>query len=249
MGDQMKYKVLVVEDHEFVAYAYKLIISESDEFKVCAIVSTIEQVDDAIEKHAPDLILMDLYLPESENAPVTYDPINQKGLSKGLRLKKERPDIGVLFTSALVSEPTVRIILDSQHKGGLGFIQKGAPPNELVFTLKQVALGKKYVDFKTNKALLVPELTQAQRLKDLLTAKELEALVAIGRGLSRQQVAKQLNVKVGVIDNLLTNIRTKLREDKVSIGGSGEYSYVHLAHLAIAMNLIDVLTIEIIKGK
>ncbi|MCB8978721.1 MAG: response regulator transcription factor [Ardenticatenaceae bacterium] len=241
----LPYKVMIVEDHSTAIYAFEKLIDSNPNLSVCCTVKTIDKIQSAVEKYSPDVVLVDIYLPENENSVVNYEPINQRGLGAGLKLKKENPQIGVLFTSALVSESTVNIILDSKHEGGLGFIQKGADPNEIIFALIQVGRGERHIDFKTNLSIMRPSPSLSYNLRNIFSPKEKEVLVAIASGMSREQTALKINISTGRVDRNLEQIRQKLRDYGVLIGDSEDYSYVHLTHLAMSIDLVNVLSIGI----
>jgi DNA-binding NarL/FixJ family response regulator len=100
------------------------------------------------------------------------------------------------------------------------------------------------VDFTTIQFLIQPRESVTTKLRKQLSDRECEILKLFAVGYSRQQVANACNTTDGNVDRILESIRHKLFEHQVRIGGSMEYSYVHFAHLAIAIKLIEVLSIE-----
>lgn len=242
------YKILVVEDTATTIYAYKQIINDNPQLSIYSFAESIEDFQKYVNDLNINVVLMDLYLPDKTGDSVDYEAPNPRGLAEGLKLKKIRSDVGVLFTSIFVVESAIRIIRNSKHQGGLGFIQKGASMEELVFALKQVAQGERYVDQKTFHNLLQPDISPRAQLRKILNDREREILQYVAKGLSDDEIAERLIVTKRMVNRNLENIRAKLFDKKVRIGGSTSYSRVRLAHLAIALDLIRPLPVDLEKS-
>ena len=236
--------ILIVEDSSVASYAFHEMIGKQSDMRICDTVECVEDLRGYVDKHVPNLLLIDVYLPERRGDSVEYTQMNQRGLREGLKLKSARPSIGILFTSILIPEETVRTINTSMHCGGLGFVHKSAHPENVIFALREVARGRKHVDYETTRQLLEPSPTVTSRLRDIFCPREKEILIGIADGLTAAQIGHELGIAEKSVSTYVRNIRDKLMGHNIKIGQSSEYSLVHLAHFAVQIGLTAPLEIS-----
>lgn len=244
-------KILIVDDHRAFSEGLLEYLTDHPGMSVCGVVGAVSEFSSAIETYSPDVVLMDIALPESPDGEVQYGPLHQHGLKEGLKLKKKHPEIGVLFITGMPLKETRSILLESKHPGGWGYVEKSADLYELTHALLQVARGHRYIGNRTLESMLkrsTPSL--ADRVRSIFSARETEVLTLIARGLSRGEIAKRMRITEGRVDRILEQVRQKLRDYGVLIGNTEGneifiYDYVHLTHLALSMGLVSLLEVAI----
>lgn len=243
-----KLKIFIADDIKQSRFAFGQIINNIEEWEICGEISYAGGLLEAVSSYKPDVLLIDIYMPMEKDGKVDYrDLTSQNGLRQGLRIKKEYPQIGVLFTSLFVHDAAIQIIYRSKLSGGLGFIHKNADESEILHAISRVAGGHREVNFEATRSVVDNKspVKISRGILELFTEQEKVALRQIAMGFARERASCELKMSKGLFDKHINRIRKKLEKNKVLIGGSSEYSLVHLTHLALSEGLLDILPIEI----
>lgn len=180
-------KVLVVEDQAMIRGAICALLSLEDNIEVVAQAKDGKQAKALLPKHAIDIVLTDIEMPE-----VT-----------GIELAEFIADNNAnIKTIIMTTFSKVGYIKRSLQAGVKGFILKEAPSEELVDAVNQVYNGRKVID---------PELAiSALDDNDPLTDKERKALRLASEGLKTGEIADKLFLSEGTIRNYLSECIAKL---------------------------------------
>lgn len=202
-------KVLLVEDHVMTRMGMSLVIEKADGI---TLVGEAEDGKVAIEKakeFLPDLILMDIGLPDID------------GIEATKRIKTFNPDIKILMFTSRDNEKDV---LASFKSGADGYIMKGATPEQTISAIKAVAEGTAWIDpaiarivlsnLQNNSSdqIINEENTELSNNYDL-TERELEILSLIVEGLSNSEIADKLVIAKATAKTHVHNILQKLYVD------------------------------------
>ena len=122
-------QILLAEDHALVRAGLKALIGNIDGMDVVAEAENGYQALDLIQKHRPDIVLMDIAMPELN------------GLEAAARAAKTAPDTKVIILSMHANE---EYVLQSLKAGARGYLLKDAGPSELELALKAVAGAKPF---------------------------------------------------------------------------------------------------------
>jgi len=200
-------KVLLVEDHELYRMGLSMLLSKAEDINLIA-----EAADgaDGIRKArelSPDVILMDIGLP------------NIDGIEATQRIKDFNPDVKILIFTSRDSENDV---FESFKAGADGYIMKGASPEQTISAIKSVYEGIGWIDSNIAKmvfsnlqkpsAKIVSEPEQIKQKNNSygLTERELDVLEAMVEGLTNPQIAEKLVVSKATAKAHVHSILQKL---------------------------------------
>lgn len=181
--------VLLVDDHAVVRDGLSAIISSQDDMRIVATAATAREGLEAVSQHHPQIVLMDLRLPQMD------------GLS-GVQVLGERfPDVRVLMLSSADGDKAIETCLAA---GARGYVLKSAPAVVLLEAIRCVARGGKYLS-----AGAVASLGARASSSDL-TAREIEVLEGVSEGLSNAHIASSLGLAEKTVKNHMSNVFVKL---------------------------------------
>jgi DNA-binding NarL/FixJ family response regulator len=207
-------KVLLADDHTIVRQGLKLILSSRPDLEVVGEAANGREVLELAEKLKPDVILMDVAMPELN------------GIEATRRLNQISPRTKVLALSMHKEAVYVREILKA---GARGYILKDAIDTELVNAIQSVARGDGYISPAISGALLSDYRQNLTDPLDLLSTREREVLQLIAEGKTNKEVATRLNLSVYTVDSH----RGKIME-KLNLHSAGE-----LVRFAVKNGLVD----------
>ena len=198
-------RILLVDDQALVRAGFRMILDAEPEMEVVGEASDGREAVDQAEALSPDVVLMDIRMPELDGLEATRRILSTEN--------GEAPRILMLTTFDLDE-----YVYEALRAGASGFLLKDTPPEQLVGAIHVIAKGE---------ALLSPAITrrviaefvkgsgpnpqmQFPRLKEL-TARELEVLKSIARGLSNAEIAKELFVSETTVKTHVARILMKLQ--------------------------------------
>jgi DNA-binding NarL/FixJ family response regulator len=179
-------RVVIVEDHPLMQSALEATLERANGFSVVGIATSGLQAEPLVSRTLPDLVLLDLQLPGLD------------GLSCLALLRERHPESTVVVLSGIEDDEVVEQALSG---GAAAVVRKSIAPADLPVLLRQVLLGS--VHFATPR-IARAVVTQATRQSQVdqartevcgetgLTARELEVLEAVARGLPNRAGAAQL---------------------------------------------------------
>jgi len=192
-----KIKVLVVEDQAVVREGVVAILSFSPDIEVVGQAENGVQALTMVKAKKPDVILLDLVMPQMD------------GLTAIPRIKEIDPDAKILVLTSFAEGDRVYQAIKS---GALGYMLKDSTRDQLLQSIRDVSQGR--ASLHPSVALKV--IQEINRPSDLsnniepLTARELETLQLIARGLSNQEIANALFVHERTIAKYVSSILNKL---------------------------------------
>jgi len=207
-------KILLADDHTIVRQGLKLIISSHADLQVIGEAANGREVLELAEKLKPDVILMDVAMPELN------------GIEATRRVHQISPRTKVLVLSMHKEAVYVREILKA---GARGYILKDAIDTELISAIQSVARGDGYISPAISGTLLSDYRQNITNPLDLLSSREREVLQLIAEGKTNKEVATRLNLSVYTVDSH----RGKIME-KLNLHSTGE-----LVRFAVKQGLVD----------
>jgi DNA-binding NarL/FixJ family response regulator len=194
-------KILLVDEHTMFREGLKTLLDAESDFDVVGEASTAQEAIEKVASLRPDLLLMDLSLPDSG------------GLEAIDEILAIDPDISVVILTVLETDEN---ILDAIRAGAKGYVLKNMPVSSLLSSLRalqrgETALSRNMVtrvveDYKRLSQRPEPE----QEEFDSLTRRELEVLELLVQGDTNIEIANKLNISENTVKNHVHNLLKKL---------------------------------------
>lgn len=183
-------KVVVADDHRLILDGIKRALEEDGGFEIVGEANTGERVLPLVARTSPDLVVLDLRMPGMD------------GLMCLDQIRKRHPNVKVVVLSVSTDQKLIENVL---KRGASAYIVKSVNPIDLPAALRQAVEGTVY------NAIGLPESNAAGIAKAAgLTERETVILSALARGLSNEQIAKELWVAEQTVKFHLTNVYRKL---------------------------------------
>lgn len=192
-------KVLICDDQEIVCDGLQRILESDPEINVVGIAHNGIEALEQVEVCHPDLVLMDLKMPEMNGVVATR------------KIREKHPTINVLILTTFDDDEW---LIDAVRSGASGYLLKDLPRTDLINAIKGTANGKSYIDpavagkLLTNVAQNTPQ--QSPNINVSLSDREIEVLRLLAMGLSNAEIAKRLYLTEGTVRNYTSAIFSKL---------------------------------------
>ena len=189
---ETRLRVLVVDDHPVVRSGLVALLDAQPDLTVVAEASGGDQAVHEAEVHRPDVVLMDLRMPAGD------------GVSATARITRSRPETKVLV---LTTYDTDADILRAVEAGATGYLLKDVTGDRLVEAVRAAARGETVLA-----APVAARLMSRLRLPEPadLTARELDVLKGVARGLSNAEIGRDLNIGAATVKSHLVRVFAKL---------------------------------------
>jgi DNA-binding NarL/FixJ family response regulator len=197
MDDKERIKVILADDHAVVRSGIRQFLESTDEIQVLAEADDGEKAIALIQKHHPDVVVLDIQMPKASGIEVTR------------WLRKTASKMGVLILTAYDEDPYVNAVLQA---GANGFVLKTASPEEIVRAVKDVFEGKSVLD-PTIAHRVLKKLTKGQDdfLYEQLTDREHEVIRLVAKGFTNKAIGVQLSISDRTVQGHIAHIFTKLQ--------------------------------------
>lgn len=200
----MKIRVLLADDQSILADGIKSVLSSCEEIEVVGIAQDGFEALDLLEKTSPDVVLMDIRMP------------NMNGVIATQEVKRRRPEVKVIILTTFDDSD---YILNAINNGASGYLLKDTSSAALIDAIKNAYAGDTILPAKIAKriadaARLVSndreiKLKRAYGLSD----RETEIALMIYEGFTNKQVASALKLTDGTARNYISSIYVKLEAE------------------------------------
>jgi NarL family two-component system response regulator LiaR len=195
-------RVLIADDHAVVRQGLRTFLALQDDMEVVADAADGEEAVRAAREHAPDIVLMDLVMP------------NMDGVEATRRIASERPATRVIALTSFLEDDKV---LPAVRAGAAGYLLKDVGPPELVRAIRTVhggeALLHPAVAARVLEEVAAPAPAPAPappRAEPGLTPREREVLALVARGLANKRIAQELGIAEKTVKIHVSRILHKL---------------------------------------
>ncbi len=196
----MTIRILIADDHKlFRQGLIGLTETREDIVKVVGEASTGQEAVQMVERLNPDIVLMDIYMPEGD------------GLQSLRQIRARFPGVQVVMLTSSESDEHLYAAVQS---GAAGYILKSLDAEELFGLIQGVAGGEAGMT-KAMASRLMKNIarrsSQPEKGEEVLTERELAVLRLVAVGLSNPQIAEELNISINTVKSHLKNILEKLQ--------------------------------------
>ena len=196
MAGNPKLKVLIVDDHDIVRKGLAMLISRQEGLSVVAEAGTVAEAVEKARKSVPDVVVMDIHLPDGTGIEACRD------------IRDENADIKVLM---LTSHSDEEAVMGSIMAGASGYLLKGVRSQEIVDAIRHVGAGQSLLDPTVTAGVL--ERVRQGKEEDVLaqlTGQEQKVLELIAEGQTNREIAGQIDLGEKTVKNCVNNILDKL---------------------------------------
>ncbi|MEL6565123.1 MAG: response regulator transcription factor [Pseudomonadota bacterium] len=184
-------RIMIVDDHPMVAQGIQSVLEEHDDITVLATLGNGRAALDALDHMDPDVILMDLNMPE------------MGGLTATELVLEKRPGTRVLILSM---HDSPEYITSALSHGAMGYVLKDVPTDEIKTAIDTVMQGARYLCTGAEGAIA----PKTNGISDALTGREQTILLQLAQGMSNKDVASALDISVRTVETHRKNIKRKL---------------------------------------
>ena len=197
----MPIRILIADDHQLLREGIRNFLSLEPDFEIVGEATNGEEAVTQAMALRPDVLLLDINMPKAN------------GIEVAGRLKESCPEVRIL---ALTIHDDQNYMMNMIQSGAAGYLLKDVEPSMMVQAIRRVAAGESYVEPSLTKKLFqgitnreekkvipaAPGITEGDRL----SAREIEVLRLIGKGMSNAEIARTLYLSEKTVKNHLTNI-------------------------------------------
>jgi two-component system response regulator DevR len=198
-SDPRPLRLLVVDDHEVVRQGLVALIDRREKFQVVAEAGTVEEALDAARRFQPDLVIMDVRLPDGS------------GIEACREIRAELPATRVVM---LTSYPDEEAVLSAIIAGASGYLLKQIRARDLINALEAVGRGESLLDPAVTEKVLerVRRIASGTYTDELaqLTAQEQKILQLVAEGKTNKEIASEVFLSDKTVKNYVSSILSKL---------------------------------------
>lgn len=217
-----KIKIILVDDHQIVRDGIKSLLADADDIDIISEAASFNELREKLKLQDPDIILMDISLPEMSGIEITK------------WIAETYPNLKVLILSMYTGED---FIYNAIKAGAKGYLPKNTTRKEIIDAIHSVYSENEYYSESISNVILKSYVnkaksadTLAEPLEDKLSARELEILKYYAGGLTNQEIADKLFISIRTVESHKSHIMQKLELKSI----------VELIKFAIKNKMVDI---------
>ena len=194
MAESGKIRVMIVDDHTIVREGLTTLLEVQPELTLVGEAADGGKAIELCDQLAPDVILMDLMMPEVD------------GVTAIKSIMKTHPEMRILALTSFMENEMLQAALEA---GAVGYLLKNISATELVEAIQAAYIGKSTLAPEATQ-VLVRAATAPPSLGHDLTPREFDVLNHMVKGLTNAEIAQLLGIKPSTVKNHISNILSKL---------------------------------------
>ena len=195
MNTSQAIRVMLVDDHNVVRSGLATFLKAYDDLELVGEAKNGLEAINLCQKKKPDVILMDLMMPEMD------------GIAATRAILSEYPDIKIIAMTSFEEEELVHGVLAA---GAISYLLKNVTSDELAKAIRDAASGRSTLSPEAARVLIRATRPTKQTIFDL-TEREQEVLKLVVQGNSNQQIAEALVISIATVKAHISNILSKLQ--------------------------------------
>ena len=198
-------RVVIADDQELFCQSLKIVLNVNPDMEVVDTVSDGEAAVRSVEKHRPDVVLMDIRMPLMD------------GVQSTRIIKEKFPKTKVIVLTTFEDD---EYVFGALKNGASGYLLKGSGVQELAEAIRVAHSGGAMVnpDIASKMIRMFSDMAQGARPEppapdaraDSLTKSEWPLVQAVGRGLSNKEISVELCLSEGTVRNMISTVLSKL---------------------------------------
>lgn len=209
--------VLVADDHGVVREGLQRVLEDIEDIEVCGEAADGQEVLDQIERHRPDVVILDITMPRLS------------GLEALERVRASHPEVKMVLLSFRADPP---LIQSAVTLGADGYLLKSARTEEILTAIREVAAGNSYFSPPVAREIVEQIRDRGGKGEEpftQLSTREREVLRLIAEGLSAKEIATKLSISTKTVEAHRTSLMRKVGVRKAT----------ELVRYAVRSGLID----------
>jgi DNA-binding NarL/FixJ family response regulator len=217
-----KIKIILVDDHQIVRDGIKSLLTDAEDIDVISEAASYNELREKLKLQNPDIIVMDISLPEMSGLEITK------------LLSETYPDLKVLILSMYTGED---FIFNAIKAGAKGYLPKNTTRKEIIDAIHAIYNNNEYYSDSISNVILKSYVQKAKtsdsppvRAEDKLSTREIEILKYFAGGMGNQEIADKLFISIRTVESHKNHIMQKLELK----------STVELIKYAIKNKIVDI---------
>lgn len=195
----IKYRILIVDDHEVVRIGLKSLLDRHENFEVVGEAGNAKEAIEKVSKIHPDVVLMDIRLP------------GISGIEACEEISKNYPETKVIMLTSYAED---EMLFSAIRSGASGYVLKQISAEDLVHAIESVGRGEALLDPAVTQRVF-QEVRRAVKEEEAsafanLSQQERHVLLLVSEGKTNREIAKTLFLGEGTVRNYVSSILSKL---------------------------------------
>jgi DNA-binding NarL/FixJ family response regulator len=197
-------KTIIAEDQELIRKSLKIVLESISDISIIGMAANGKEAVDLCEKENPEIVLMDIQMPEMDGVKATEE------------IKKRMPHIKVII---LTTFQDINYVMNALNAGAEGYILKAVDPHFLVSGIQMVYYGGSLIPQELAKEVFqsfnsiedksIREQSLGVNTYEL-NQQELKILNYLAQGLSNKAISERMFLSLGTVKNYISHIYSKL---------------------------------------
>lgn len=210
----MKFRILLVDDHELVRMGLKTLLERYPQFEIVGEASSAQEAYDKTMYCKPDIVVMDIRMP------------GKSGIEAVREIRQDDAHVKIIMLTSYADDD---MLFDAIDAGAAGYVLKQIHGDDLVRALETVGRGDSMLDPAVTQRVFQHVRENARRAEDetfaSLTDQEINILSLITEGLTNKEIAAQIFLSEKTVRNYVSSILNKL--DLTSRAEAAAYAVRH----------------------
>jgi DNA-binding NarL/FixJ family response regulator len=186
-------RVFIVDDHYMVVEGIRSLLVSEKGIEFTGSASTVESCRAFLKTKLPDVLLMDINLPDGNGIDLTKE------------IKAAYPSVNILGISTFNQASYIKDMMDS---GACGYVLKNATQQEITEAIQLASIGKNYMAFEVAKTLYAAEKSNPEKI--IIGRREKDVLILIKDGFTNGEIAAKLFLSQHTVDTYRKSLLSKL---------------------------------------